>query len=215
MKKITLLLSSGREMTFSEQELIAIVEKHLSSETTQQPTTAKVPQKPTEDEWFEVKPQDIDQKLFEEMKYNPSQERTRQLILEAFEEMEKNPKKYGRNFKTIMPKKTWKFKTVAELKKMARKLGDHNADWVEQALEWAQRIANGESWESVCNDDDTANYHRLVVWKKPENGYENCRLIGGSVYLDCMRPASDVGLTCIFCKGGELYGTVPLVVGYK
>ena len=30
------------------------------------------------------------------------------------------------------------------------------ADWVEQAFEWAQRISNGESWKTICNDADTA-----------------------------------------------------------
>lgn len=209
MKKITLLLSNGREMTFSEQELIAIVEKHLSSKDTKKITTAKVPQKPTEGEWFEVKPHAIDQKLFEKKRNNNRQEVTRQLILEAFDEMKNNPEKYGKNFKTMMPKKTWSSKTVAQLKEMASNLGDHNANWVEQALEWAQRIANGESWEAICNDKDTANWYRLVVWK---NGYS--RLVGGSVDYLIYDPASSVGGS--YCDDGDkLYSTVPLVVLYE
>ena len=178
--KVTLLVD-GREMTFTEQELIAIVKENLSSKAT------KVVQKPTEDEWFEVKPYAIDQKLFEKKRKDNRQEATRQLILEAFVEMKENPGKYGKNFKTIMPKKTWSSKNVEQLKEMASNLGDHNADWVEQALEWAQRIANGEAWESICNDRDTANWYRLVVWK---NGYT--RLVGGSVINCVSSPASDV-----------------------
>ena len=51
----------GRERTFSEKELIAILEKHFSNEATKQVSTAKVAQEPTEDKWFEVNPQTIDQ----------------------------------------------------------------------------------------------------------------------------------------------------------
>lgn len=206
--KVTLQVN-GREMTFSEKELIAIVEKHLSSETTQKTTTAKVAQKPTEDAWFEVKPQAIDQKLFAKKRKDNRQEATRLLILEAFAEMKDNPEKYGKNFKTMMPKKTWSSRTVAQLKEMASKLGDHNADWVEQALEWAQRIANGESWEGICNAKDTANWYRLVVWK---NGY--ALLVGGSVCGSTNIPASDV--YCNVCNvDGSLGSTVPLVVLYE
>ncbi|MBO5412766.1 MAG: hypothetical protein J6A29_00385 [Clostridia bacterium] len=207
--KVTLQVN-GREMTFSEKELIAIIENHLSSETTQQTTTTKVAQKPTEDVWFEVKPQTIDQKLFEKKKKDNRQEEMRQLILEAFAEMKDNPEKYGKNFKTMMPKKTWSSQTVEQFKKMASRLGDHNAVWVEQALEWAQRIANGESWESVCNNKDTANWYRLVVWKNGQS-----RLVGGSAIFHDSSPASHV----YYCD--DSYGhfslnyTVPLVVLYE
>lgn len=206
--KVTLQVN-GREMTFSEQELIAIVEKHLSGEFSQQTTPVKVAQKPTEDEWFEIKPQAIDKKIFKKKRKDNRQEATRQLIIEAFAEVNGNPEKYGKNFKTMMPKKTWSSETVAHLKEMASKLGDHNADWVEQALEWAQRIANGESWESICNIADTANWYRLVVWK---NGY--ARLVGGSVYSKYCLPASDVDVYG-YLINSSLNDTVPLVVLYE
>lgn len=206
--KITLQVN-GREMTFSEQELSSILEEHFSSKTTQKAKTAKVAQKPTEDAWFEVKPQAIDQKLFEKKKKDNRQEATRKLILEAFAEMKDNPEKYGKNFKTMMPKKTWISKTVAQLKEMASEMGDHNANWVEQALEWAQRIANGESWKAICNDKDTANWYRLVVWK---NGY--ARLVGGSVCYNIHIPASVVGNND-FDVNNYLDITVPLVVLYE
>lgn len=202
--KITLQVN-GREMTFSEKELIAILEEHFSSKT----TTSKVAQKPTEDEWFEVKPQAINQKCFEKKRKGISQEAIRQLILEAFVEMKNNPEKYGKNFKTMMPKKEWEAKTVVGLKEMACKLGDHNADWVEQALEWAQRIANGESWKSICNAPDTANWYRLVVWK---NGY--ARLVGGSVNNSFNFPASVVNFSDYY-DDDVLNCTVPLVVLYE
>ena len=206
--KVTLTVN-GREMTFSEQELKAILEKHFSNEATEQVTTEKVVQVPTEDKWFEVNPQDINQSLFQKKRKDERQEKTRRLILEAFAEVKSNPEKYGKKFKTTMPKKTWSAKTVVELKQLACELGDHNADWVEQALEWAQRICNGESWKAVCNNADTANWYRLVVWK---NGYH--RLVGGSHGNSSNFPASDVFLYDCTSIGIFNY-TVPLVVLYE
>lgn len=206
--KITLPIH-GRERTFSEKELIAILEKYFSNEATEQATTAKVAQVPTEDQWFEVNPQTINQSLFKKERKDERQERTRKLILEAFAEVKSSPEKYGRKFKTMMPKKTWKSKTVAELKQLACEFGNHNADWVEQALEWAQRICNGESWEAVCNKADTANCYRLVVWK---NGY--ARLVGGLRVDDYGFPASDVD-DYVYGSNGRVFYTVPLVVLYE
>lgn len=206
--KITLPIH-GRERTFSEKELIAILEKYFSNEATEQATTAKVAQVPTEGQWFEVNPQTINQSLFKNERKDERQERTRKLILEAFAEVKSSPEKYGRKFKTMMPKKTWTSKTVAELKQLACEFGNHNADWVEQALEWAQRICNGESWEAVCNNADTANWYRLVVWK---NGY--ARLVGGSRYYNDNIPASDVNYSD-FNSISRFNYTVPLVVLYE
>lgn len=164
---------------------------------------------PTEGKWFEIKPKAINQKIFEEKREDKSQEITRHLILEAFAEMNDNPEKYGKNFKTMIPKKTWASKTVAQLKEMACNLGDYNADWVEQALEWAQRISNGESWESICNNADTTNWYRLVVWK---NGC--ARLVGGSFDVNVNNPASAVSIYDHYDNRGLSY-TVPLVVLYE
>ena len=206
--KITLQVS-GREVTFSEEELIAIVEKHFDAETVEKVTTAEVAKIPTEDQWFEVNPLGIDQTIFKNKKKDTRQEETRQLILEAFAEVKSNPEKYAKNFKTMMPKKTWESKTVGELKEMASKMGDHNADLVEQALEWAQRIANGESWETICNNADTANWYRLVVWK---NGY--ARLVGGSRANCSLSPASGVD-SGSYISVSRCFYAVPLVVLYE
>lgn len=206
--KVTLPIH-GREKTFSEQELIAILEQHFSNEATEQETTTKMVLGPTEGQWFEVNPQAIDQSLFQNKRNDARQEKTRNLILEAFKEVRNNPEKYCRKFKTMMPKKTWSSKTVKELKQLACNFGDHNAEWVEQALEWAQRIYNGESWETVCNNADTANWYRLVVWK---NGY--ARLVGGSRDVSSSHPASDVGDYGCSSHGGISH-TVPLVVLYE
>lgn len=205
--KVTLPID-GREKTFSEQELIAILEKHFSNEATEQATTANVAQAPIEEQWFEVNPQAIDQSLFQEKRRDERQEKTRKLILEAFDEMKISPEKYDRKFKTMMPKKTWTEKTVVELNQMARELGDHIADWVEQALEWAQRICNGETWEAICNNADTANWYRMILWKR---GYY--RLVGGSRDYYNFYPASDI-YHYDYHSDCRLNDTVPLVVVY-
>ena len=215
MMKITLQVS-GREMTFSEEELVSILEgyfttkeaqqkeRNMKTAETRQQATVEVAQTPTEGKCFEVNPMAIDQSLFSQPRNDSRQEWTRQIILEAFAEM-KNASKYARPFKTMMPEKEWKVKTVSELKEMACHLGDHMADWVEQALEWAQRIANGETWKAVCNEPDTANWYRLVIWK---SGY--ARLVGGS-REDYDNPASDVCID-VYSSNDLLNYTVPLVV---
>ena len=180
--KVTLQVN-GREITFSEEELTSILEKYYKITKLD---NIQIAQTPTEGKWFEVNPSAIDQNLFKEKRSDSKQEKTRLLISDAFEELKKHPER-NKAFKTLVPEKTWDSKTVGELKKMASQWGDHIADWVEQALEWAQRIANGESWEAICNEADTANCYRLVVWK---NGY--ARLVGGSRKSDNNFPASDV-----------------------
>ncbi len=172
-------------------------------------TEGKKVARPSEGEWFEVDPQAIDQKLFEEKRADPDQEALRKLINEAFYEMNNNPEKYGKKFKTLMPKYTWGRATVASLQKMACELGDHNANWVEKALEWAQRIANGEKWEIICNNPDTgANWFTLLIWKNNQ-----LRLVGGSYQLCNLGSPSKVWKhtynpdTLIECA-------VPLVVAY-
>lgn len=196
---------NGRDMTFSKEELTTIVEDYL---TRNKVSMAEVPKKPTVGEWFKVKPLSIDQRLFRERREDESQEETRQLIVEAFEQLEANPQKYRKNFKTLIPSKKWAYASVADLKDLACHDGDHNADWVEQALEWAQRITNGESWKAVCNDIDTTEWYRAVVWK---NGM--IRIIGGSD-ADCSfdTPASNLGSICN--DKCILNTTVPLIASY-
>ena len=121
--------------------------------------------------------------------------------------MKKNSR-YARTFKTMIPEKTWGSKSIANLEKLANNLGDHCADWVEQALEWAQRIANGESWEDICNQIDNTNYFRLVVWK---SGY--LKFIGGSSKYDSYYPISHIGRDN-YKDHIIISDAVPLVVSY-
>ena len=205
-----ILTVHGRERTFSERELIAILEKHFSKETTEQVSALKLAKVPTEGKLFEVKPLAINQTLFQKKRRGKRQEWTRKLILEAFAEVSKYPEKYASPFYTLIPEKKWSGrKTVAELKEYSKDLGGQMTDWVEQALEWAQRICNGESWKVVCNKADTANWYRLVVWK---SGYT--RLVGGSHNLFSNDPASYV-FRDDCSSSSKLYYTVPLVTFKK
>ena len=164
---------------------------------------------PREGIWFEVNPKTIKQSLFEKERENPFQERTRRRILKALDEMNKNPDKYGRKFKTMMPKKTWDSKNAKELKEMAYELGGHVADMVEQALEWAQRITNGETWEQICNFPDTSNWYRLIQWKK---GY--FRRIGGSRLYNRNASSAVVGSLNLY-DYDRFEDTIPLVAAYE
>ena len=165
------------------------------------------PMRPTEGVPFEVNPLGIDRNLFKEVRGDSEQEKTRQLILEAFTKMDEYPTRYGNSFKTLMPEKTLQgLKKVGELIDIAYKLGNHEADWVEQALEWAQRISNGETWEDICNNPDTANWYRLIKWK---NGYY--RLVGGSRESGDDGPASGAR-DDYFGSYDRIIYTVPLVV---
>lgn len=222
MRTITLQVS-GREMTFSEEKLVAILEKHFDTEATQQEekdaqTTEtqkqaeiEVVQTLTEGKWFEVNPTEIDQSLFSKERTDEQQEYTRQMILRAFYEMSKHPARYARQFKTMIPEKTWKKSiTVIELDSIARCLGDHMADWVEQALEWAQRIANGETWKAICNDVDNMKCHRLFYcgnW-----GAYDVMIVGGSSMNGYYYPYTKT--LDSYLLGSRLANVVPSVVGY-
>ena len=96
-------------------------------------------------EVFKVEPLAINQNLFKDKREDSMQEETRQLILRAFEEAKKETR-YTRPFSTMVPGQTLGFKNVRDLKHLARESGAYIADWVEQALELAQRIHNGQAW---------------------------------------------------------------------
>ncbi len=193
---------NGREMSFTKRELTSILEEHFSSETQHKETVVK----PTEGITFEVKPQTIDQTLFKDKREDKEQERARKYIVDAFEKMKKNPEKYGKDFKTLRPQKNWTYRTSKEMERFAHDLGGHVADDVEYCLKLAQRISNGETWEAVCNEPDTAEYYRLIAGN---NGY--FRLVGGSCIEGSDNPASDVDTNCLNVDYYAKY-TVPLVV---
>ena len=123
------------------------------SETLQ--TRERKAQPPREDEWFEVKPKTIDRSLFESERSDEYEEEVREWIRWAFEQVEKEPQKYAEQFETIISKTAYmKYITSSTMEHLMYEF--HHTDIVEQLLEWAQRISNGETWEAVCNDKETA-----------------------------------------------------------
>lgn len=163
---------------------------------------------PTEGKYFEVYPAAINEKLFEEERKDPDQEWTRIIINEALRELKKNNSKYSKRFKTYIPEKTWSSKNIEECEKFAEAKGGHIADWIEQALEWAQRITNGETWKAVCNDSDTTDYDRIIIWK---NGH--IRTVGGSLKAKKICAASNVDNNN-YQYDTVVNNTVPLIVIY-
>ena len=201
MEEITLQVN-GREMTFSEKELTSILEEHFKRKESE-----VEPKGPKEGEWFKVNPSSIDQRLFEHQRTDDSQELLRFYIQRAFEKMKENPEK-KKPFKTFIPEKRYDNNIrVSELKDLARTIGDHMGCMWEWALMLAQRIANGESWESLCNVPDTANWYLLTEW------HEHSRLVGGSRRSFYNPPSAHVD--CYdYWDGDDVNNAVPLIVAY-
>ncbi len=202
--KLEIVFKDGRKKAFDSVESFNVTEEKNMSEECHTPEVA---QTPSEGKLFEVNPLGMDRSRFKKPREDLRQEWTRKIIQEAFAEVDKQHEKYASPFYTLIPKKNWDdYKPVVGLKEYAKDLGGLMADWVEQALEWAQRISNGESWKTICNDIDTANCYRMIVWK---NGCT--RLVGGSRIFDNHNAASDVSLD-VSSFDDRLNYTVPLVV---
>ena len=201
-QETTLVKVGNRKMTV--QEVKPIVERHFSNQQSIREDEKTL----IEGRWFEVNPQAIDWQVFFEKREDEAQEMTRQLILEAFSEWKSETNNYGLTFKTMIPVKTWVRAKPDQLQKIAQKIGDDMASWVEQALEWAQRIHNGETWESICNSPDRFMYCRLIKWKE---GLAN---VGGYIRGNDCRPDRIRPLKKELLSFQHDYN-VPLVVKYK
>lgn len=201
--KVEIVFKNGKKETFDGIASFNVITNEKCHET-------DVARAPTEGKLFEVKPLRIDRRMFKMPRADPQQEWTRQIIREAFAEVDKHPGRYGSTFYTLIPKiskKKWGgYKVIAGLEGYANDLGGLMAEWVEQALEWAQRISNGESWETICNNADTANWHRIVRW---QDGYY--RSVGGS-RINFDWPASHVDVEWVYRSYDTIHSTVPLVV---
>lgn len=161
-----LLSINDVEIVLTRKKLISLLEQHFDF-------TSELQDKIS---WnYIVVPNSINQEVFRKQRKDERQERTRQIILSAFMAMQKNPDKYTKSFEILIPKKEKSSQTVKKMIEMSGKIGDHIADWVEQALEWAQRISNGEAWEDICNNPDKQDWFRLIIWK---NG--KARIVGNS-----------------------------------
>ena len=178
----------GVEMTFTEEELTAILKEHFNKASMNAEESIQNPLGPREGVPFEVNPKCILRAYFQKQRQDPDQEMVRILILEALGYVDKYPEKYDRPFKILIPEKTWEYKETGEMKDLAERLGGHMTNWIEQALEWAQRFAKGGTWEDICSNADTAPWYRLINWKDG-----TVRAVGGARMVHNMRPATDVG----------------------
>ena len=165
---------------------------------------------PVEGKWFQVNPEKLDFSFFEKPIRNIKQEEIRLLILEAKNELLSKQEKYMRPFCTLIPSLDLSFgKSILDLKLYSKKRGDCMANWVEQCLEWVQRVNNGESWNKICIMPDNTRNYRLVEWK---NG--SIRFFGGSSRSQIRYPATTIGKTDWGPKE-KVYQAVPLIVKYK
>jgi len=142
----------GVEFEFSREELIKIVERQYDEQFSNTPVIGKL---------FEVSPLAISQELFKVQRKDRKQEKMRNMIWKAFEAMHKEPERYAKKFYTVIPDYSWLIKNYKVMEKLKC---EHKANWVHQAFEWAQRIYNGESWDTVCNYSFSKEWHRFVVW---------------------------------------------------
>lgn len=197
---------NGCKRLFSQQELVAILEEYYSIKEAKVVRNEKFENK-TDINGFEVNPTLIDQKIFQNPRKDIWQEQTRKWILNSFLMLKEKPQRYGRSFRTITPKKTWTEGSAEELKRLSKNFGHHMADAVEFGFELAQRIHNGETWESVCNAPDTQEWYRIITW---QGMYV---LVGGSTKCSNKNPKSAVTNNNI--ENNSMIGdTVPLIVVY-
>lgn len=213
--KITLTLS-GREKTFSENELVSILEDYFATSSENSiPQTAAKAKTPKNKNRYIVDLQTINRDLFVEERTDPTEESLRCNIQKAFVSADANPSKYGKRFETLIPNsKEHCYTAKEELYVLAYDLGDHIADWVEQCLEWAQRISDGEQWGNICDKPDTHKYQRLIISSNKPN--KNFKIVGS--YHDNNSPhpefyLSDFSSDSEFAES-EVYHTVPLVINY-
>lgn len=175
----------------------------------------------TQNKLFEVNPMEIDRSMFEDDgkrsifgSFEYKVKACKNKINNAFSEVDKNPEKYASSFYTLIPdiyENLNNSKNMDELKAQANELGGNMADWVEQYLEWAQRISNGETWEDLCKKADTAGFRRMIIEKNGEP-----LLVGHSIWekegrLRKIYPVTEID-SLGFCSNGLCEMTVPLVV---
>lgn len=202
--KLEIVFKDGRKETLDGVKSFNVKEDPIVNEDWFRFNVSHIPE---EGKLYEVVPLRIKRSYFEEPMSDQKQERTRLIIRAAFAEVDKHPERYNAPFYTLIPEINWGGdKTVEELKEYASDFGGLMADWVEQALEWAQRISNRESWESICNMADTARSYRMISLNN------TCyRIVGASRYLRSGEAVAEVR-NYDYNSMSKVYNTVPLIV---
>ena len=191
--KITIVVN-GRKETYSEKELVEKLEKlnksKEESEKKQKIQLIQFARKPTEGKLLKVNPKDIiaKEKIFSQKSHSAlcryqaksgNKISTLTRIIESIQEVKRNFNEYGEEFYLLIPKPEWIYENriyaykeneiiytdFIKLAKFAQVVGEGISNWVTEPLGWAQRILNGESLEDICDNPDTIEYQRLVIWK--------------------------------------------------
>lgn len=210
-KRIELSIFREPFRSYNAEELSGTVKKFFGDSATEKKSLTI----PIENEWFEVDPLTlIEQECFQHERSNWSEEKTRKEILEAFEEARKNPERYLKKFRTIIPVKTWQGRTTKEkCEQIAKKHKGKIANWIEQRLQWAQCIINNEfiGWRTVCNRLDTANNLRIIEDKDDlvyVGGFKNDEGDEETLLPTTVRKN-------ISCFSDGYFHSVPLIVCYN
>ena len=153
VKKLTLPVF-GRKMTFTEEELIAFVEKCLL---------------PKAGKWIKVYPKTINWKLFEEERRDMGESELQKIILGAKDKMEWESTKYLDPFEIMIPEGDWTTlkRNASELEMVAKDFGGKMADLTQLGLAFAQRITDGEPWKNVFWDSDNTKNGILLKVEYP------------------------------------------------
>lgn len=218
MKDKIVLQIDGKEMTFSEEELAEMVEYYIANAISSS-DKSDVITSPIEGKWFKVNPMDINRKPFAKKRQNSAQETMRRAILTAFDAVDKNlAGYYSKPFETLIPLRNqlqsifWAETEKTTIRYFEDLIKTYNSSYawanrIEQYLEWAQRIQNGDTWEALCNEEDHTTRHRLVIGIDKNSIYT----VGGSYMGDKSNvPTYITKSVCI--PGFEICGAVPLIV---
>lgn len=125
---------------------------------------------PLPEQWYPVFPREINRALFEKKRSDPKQEKTRQFIQSAFQQFDLFPLEYFSFETLILPFyfDDMSFSNLIELPSEIYGGTATIANKTDQGLEWAQRIHNGESWESLCNEPDSCPWQRVLFTDNAE-----------------------------------------------
>lgn len=113
---------------------------------------------------YEVTPMSIKENIFMKQRKRFKEELTRRLILMALDRVKRNPEKYSKPFKTMRVLRIVPNMTAKEFDEFCKK--EYNARFaneIENALEKAQRITNGETWREACEHPETAGWDLIVM----------------------------------------------------